>query len=76
VSDFAATLATVVTFVVVGTIIYLLPAFIAAYRLHPQCTAISLLNFFLGWTFLGWVVALVWSVMAVERSRAEGCANG
>lgn len=29
---------------------------------HKNGTAIFLLNLFLGWTFLGWVAALIWAV--------------
>ena len=28
---------------------------------HRNVTAIILLNILLGWTFIGWVVALVWA---------------
>ena len=41
--------------------LYFLPYFIAKKRKHHQTTAIGLLNLFLGWTFLGWVGALIWS---------------
>ena len=41
---------------------YFLPTIIALLRRQPNALAIFLLNFFLGWTFIGWVVALVWSV--------------
>jgi len=40
---------------------YFLPTIIALLRRHRNALAIFLLNFFLGWTFIGWVVALVWS---------------
>ena len=40
---------------------YFLP-FITACRRHKRnAAAIGMLNFFLGWTFLGWVIALVWA---------------
>jgi hypothetical protein len=42
--------------------LYFLPTIIAIARKQPNALAIFLLNFFLGWTFVGWVVALVWSV--------------
>jgi hypothetical protein len=42
--------------------IYFLPTIIALLRRQPNTLAIFLLNFFLGWSFIGWVVALVWSV--------------
>lgn len=41
---------------------YFLPTIIALARRRNNTLAIFLLNFFLGWTFVGWVVALVWSV--------------
>ena len=44
-----------------GALLYLLPAFIAAVRRRPNTAAILVLNLFLGWTFIGWVGALVWS---------------
>jgi len=43
--------------------IYFLPTLIAFLRQHKNSLAIFLLNLFLGWTVLGWVVSLVWSVM-------------
>jgi hypothetical protein len=49
--------------------IYFTPTFVAGGRGHPNTSAIVLLNLFLGWTFVGWVVALVWSVTAIERRR-------
>lgn len=42
--------------------LYFLPYIIARYRKHKDATAISVVNLFLGWTFIGWVVALVWAV--------------
>ncbi len=41
---------------------YFMPTIIALVRKKRNALAIFLLNFFLGWTFIGWVVALVWSV--------------
>lgn len=51
----------------IGFLFYFLPAFIAGWRGHQNATAIFVLNLLLGWTFLGWVVALVWAFTAVER---------
>ena len=42
---------------------YFLPGLIASLRNHKNKLAIFLLNLLLGWTVLGWVVSLVWSVM-------------
>ena len=42
---------------------YFLPTFIAFLRQHRNKIAIFLLNLILGWTALGWVGSLIWSVM-------------
>ena len=43
--------------------LYFLPTLIAFLRQHKNKLAIFLLNLLLGWTVLGWVGSLVWSVM-------------
>ncbi len=48
--------------------VYFVPSLIAFKRHHRQKTAIMILNIFLGWTFIGWVIALVWSVMKEKPS--------
>jgi hypothetical protein len=45
-----------------GFVMYFLPSIIALVRSKRDITAIVLLNFFLGWTMIGWVVALIWAV--------------
>lgn len=42
-------------------LIYIYPTVAAIDHHHPQRWAIGLLNLLLGWTFLGWVAALVWA---------------
>jgi Superinfection immunity protein len=44
-----------------GFVMYFLPSIIAFSRSKRDTSAIVLLNFFLGWTLIGWVVALVWA---------------
>jgi Na+/H+-dicarboxylate symporter len=46
---------------IAGFFIYLLPATIAHKNKHKNKTAILTFNVFLGWTILGWVIALVWA---------------
>ena len=41
---------------------YFIPTIIALIRKKSNTTAIFLLNFFLGWTFVGWIVSLIWAV--------------
>jgi len=40
---------------------YFLPTIIAAIRGKRDLLAIFLLNLFLGWSVIGWVVALIWA---------------
>jgi hypothetical protein len=45
-----------------GTVLYFLPSIVALARSKRDLLAIFLLNLFLGWSVIGWVVALVWAV--------------
>ena len=45
---------------------YLLPVIVAGNRHHPQTGPIAVVNVLLGWTLLGWVVALAWAVSQVK----------
>ena len=47
---------------IVAIAFYFLPAIIAAARHTHNSTAILLLNFFLGWTVVGWFVALLMAI--------------
>lgn len=42
-------------------ILYFIPALVAQHRHKKNLGAIFVLNLFLGWTLIGWVVALVWA---------------
>jgi hypothetical protein len=48
---------------VLGGAVYFLPSIIAGMRNHPSIVAIVLLNTLAGWTFIGWLVSLIWSVI-------------
>jgi hypothetical protein len=45
-----------------GFAMYFLPSIVAIVRNKRDTTAILLLNLFLGWSVIGWIVALVWAV--------------
>ena len=47
--------------------IYYIPAFVATSRKHPNELAIVVLNAIAGWTFLGWVGSLVWSLLRAKN---------
>lgn len=51
--------------------VYFFPAINAQYRQHRERKAITVLNIFLGWTFLGWIVALVWSFTSQVDPEAK-----
>ena len=44
-----------------STLVYFMPSIIAFARSKRDLVSILLLNFFLGWTLIGWIVALVWA---------------
>jgi hypothetical protein len=48
------------------TLFYLLPTAVTVYRKRANTGAIFALNLFLGWSLLGWVVALVWALKHEE----------
>ncbi|MCO5257500.1 MAG: superinfection immunity protein [Lentimicrobium sp.] len=50
-------------------VIYFLPAIVG--RKHKNVTSIALLNLFLGWTVIGWIVALIWAVSVPNTTGLE-----
>ena len=53
----------VVGFAGVALSLYMLPTVYAYLGHRKQRQAIGFLNFFLGWTFIGWVVCWVWAAV-------------
>jgi hypothetical protein len=53
------------------TVMYFLPSIIALARSQRDLLAIFLLNLFLGWSVIGWIVALVWAAKS-EVPAASG----
>jgi hypothetical protein len=54
-------LALFMPFLSFGFVMYFLPSIIALIRSKRDTVAILLLNLFLGWSVIGWIVALVWA---------------
>ncbi|HEY5197592.1 MAG TPA: superinfection immunity protein [Solirubrobacteraceae bacterium] len=54
--------------VVVLLFLYFVPTAVAVKRAHHQLPAILIVNVFLGWTFLGWVIALAMAFTAVDAA--------
>jgi len=45
-----------------GFVLYFLPAIVAFARSKRDAASIFVLNLLLGWTAIGWVIALVWAL--------------
>jgi hypothetical protein len=48
-------------------LLYFLPSIIAFHGMHRKRRAITRLNMLLGWTVLGWFVAFLWALTAVQK---------
>ncbi len=54
----------------VWLIIYFIPGIIASIRRHRNSVPIGILNFFLGWTIIGWIATLAWA-FSKDTKRGE-----
>lgn len=52
---------------IVALLLMFLPTLVALLRGHDNTFAIFLTNLLLGWTVIGWIVALIWSFTAIRR---------
>lgn len=43
-------------------VLYMTPSLIAIFRRHKDIVSILMINILLGWTMIGWIIALIWSV--------------
>ncbi len=49
--------------------LHFLPTIVAALRNSRHTVAIFFVNLFLGWTVLGWIVALIWAATSEPKWR-------
>lgn len=47
------------TFLTILFVMYWLPTIIAVVRRTPSALGVAAINFFLGWTVIGWFIALI-----------------
>jgi predicted membrane protein len=47
---------------IVAFVLHFLPVFVAGSRHAEHFWWILLINFFFGWTLIGWVIALIWAL--------------
>jgi hydrogenase-4 membrane subunit HyfE len=62
------------TFVYVGYLgiaiaVYMMPWLAAIGRKHTASSAIGFLNLTLGWTLLGWLIAMIWALTQNNTRR-------
>lgn len=48
--------------IMLALMFYFLPTIIAVSNKHKNTNPILVVNLFLGWTLIGWVVSLAWSL--------------
>jgi cytochrome c biogenesis protein CcdA len=63
--DAAAGLFILLLFLVLGLVgfcLYIMPTIVAFTRKHRQRVPILVINFFLGWSVVAWVLTLAWSL--------------
>ena len=51
-----------ITWLFIALVVYFMPTVVAVVRKHKNIYAIAILNTVLGWTFLGWLASLLWSL--------------
>jgi T4 superinfection immunity protein len=57
--------------IIIAIAIYFTPSIVAWRRGHHQRNPIFVINLFFGWTLIGWVACLAWSVSAVAESAIK-----
>ena len=55
----------------ISSFIYIIPIIVAAKKGSPKLKMIVLLDIFLGWTFVAWVVCLVLACKKAESTEKE-----
>jgi hypothetical protein len=57
------------TLALLGSVaLYFLPALLADERKRPDTLMLAMFNFALGWTVVGWVMALYWTLQPVKHA--------
>jgi hypothetical protein len=56
-------------YLLLGLAVYLLPSILACMRKHPNKRSILVTNIMIGWSVIGWILALIWSYSTAESRR-------
>ena len=65
---------TIIAIFVVLTVllaVYFLPTIIAVCQSHRNTVSIVVVNFFLGWTIVGWVLTVAWALSNASATKPE-----
>lgn len=60
-----------VLLIAIAVIVYFIPTWVASARNHHNANAVFATNLLLGWTAIGWIAALIWSLTAVKAKSSE-----
>jgi hypothetical protein len=67
-SDTTGSVASLIGWIIIGLFFYFLPTYVARSRnIGSASNGVLVVNLFLGWTILGWVVALAWAASATPK---------
>ncbi len=61
----------IVAGIAAGLALYFLPTIVGFKKQQPNKTSIFLLNLFLGWSLIGWVISLVWATKNEQVVKIE-----
>lgn len=54
-------------YLIIIALLHFIPAVIAFARGHQSKWAIFAVNLLFGWTFIGWIIAFIWSLTGVKN---------
>lgn len=57
------------TWLFLALAVYFIPVIVAYIRRHNNILSITLLTIFLGWTFFGWLAAVLWSLNSDVKDK-------
>ena len=64
------------SFILFLIVLYWLPTLIAIVRQTHSALGVAMINFFLGWTVIGWFLALFWALAAHSGPHVIVIENG
>jgi hypothetical protein len=62
-----ASLLIILALILLALICYFLPTIVASNWRHPDKDAIFVINLFLGWSLIGWMIALAWASQGIKN---------